>query len=225
MLTSSQWPGVVIFVSKQRTYVFVLTIDCTLLSVFCSWFVTLWKSYFPWTPLPLGIYNDLPWVGGGVWIFSGTTQLHIKVECQVISKMKPSTTLNLSTKVSHEKSLEWATIELLQTREFVLFFTIMHHKAKWLQRITKIKSFPSWHVWADADAHQRWYVPSSKLMHTLRQFRVCVVHLVLACTVRYSRVIKEGKMGCIFVGCPSFCLLNCFRFSISVFQCHFSGKK
>ena len=179
-----------------------------------------------WTPLPLGIYNDLPWVGGGgVWIFSGTTQLHVKVECQVISKLKPSTTLNLSTKVPHEKSLEWATIELLQTREFVLFFTIMHHKAKWLQRITKIKSFPSWHVWADGDAHQRWYVPSSKLMHTLRQFRVCVVHLVLACTVRYSGVIKEGKMGCIFVGCPSLCLLNCFRFSISVFQCHFSGKK
>ena len=164
-------------------------------------------------------------LGEGVWIFSGTTQLHIKVECQVISKMKPSTTLNLSTKVPHEKSLEWATIELLQTREFVLFFTIMHHKAKWLQWITKIKSFPSWHVWADADAYQRWYVPSSTLMHTLRQFRVCVVHLVLACTVRYSGVIKEGKMGCIFVGCPSLCLLNCFRFSISVFQCHFSGKK
>ena len=86
MLTSSQWPGVVIFVSKQRTYVFVLTIDCALLSVFCSWFVTLWKSCFPWTPypseiaaveppLPLGISKDLLW-GVGVWIFSGTTHYY-----------------------------------------------------------------------------------------------------------------------------------------------------
>ena len=127
--------------------------------MFCSWFITLWKSSFPWTPpYPSEITAFEPpspseftmifrGVGGGVWIFSGTTQLHIKVECQVISKMKRSTTLNLSTKVPHEKSLEWVTIELLQTREFVLFFTIMHHKAKWLQRITKIKSFPSWHVW------------------------------------------------------------------------------
>ena len=43
------------------------------------------ENSFPWTPpypleitafeppLPLGISNDLPW-GGGVWIFSGTTQ-------------------------------------------------------------------------------------------------------------------------------------------------------
>ena len=28
-------------------------------------------NYRSWTPLPLGISNDLPW---GVWIFSGTTQ-------------------------------------------------------------------------------------------------------------------------------------------------------
>ena len=162
--------------------------------------------------------------GGGMDIFWNHT-ITYKSRMPSDFKNETPTTLNLSTKVPHEKSLEWATIELLQTREFVLFFTIMHHKAKWLQRITKIKFFPSWHVWADADAHQRWYVPSSKLMHTLRQFWVCVVHLVLACTVRYSRVIKEGKMGWIFVGCPSLCLLNCFRFSISVFQCHFSGKK
>ena len=50
MLTSSVWPGVLIFVSKWRTYVFVLTIDCMLLSMFCSWFITLWKSSFPRTP-------------------------------------------------------------------------------------------------------------------------------------------------------------------------------
>ena len=88
MLTSSQWPGVLRFVSKHPTYVFVLAIGYTLLSVFCLWFVTIWKSTFPWTPppphpseitafespLPLGISDDLPWGGGGVWIFSETTR-------------------------------------------------------------------------------------------------------------------------------------------------------
>ena len=85
MLTSSQWPGVLRFVSKHRTYVFVLAIGYTLLSVFCSWFVTLWKSTFPWTPpptpqklLPLNppSPSEFPVIfrgGGGVWIFSGTT--------------------------------------------------------------------------------------------------------------------------------------------------------
>ena len=83
-----------------------------------------------------------------------------------------------------KSSLEWATIKLLQTREFVLFFTTMHHKAKLSQWITKEKSFPSWHVRADADTHQRRRIPSSELMHPLHQFRVCIVQLVLACTVR-----------------------------------------
>ena len=72
----------------KTTYVcFVLMIDCTLLSVFCSWFANLWKSCFPWTPLPLG--NSCLWTpppprnfqwssveGGGVWIFSGTTHYY-----------------------------------------------------------------------------------------------------------------------------------------------------
>ena len=84
--------------------------------------------------------------GGGMDIFWNHT-ITYKSRMPSDFKNETPTTLNLSTKVPHEKSLEWATIELLQTREFVLFFTIMHHKAKWLQRITKIKSFPSWHVW------------------------------------------------------------------------------
>ena len=50
MLALSQWPGVLTFVSKQRTYVFVLQIDRMLLSMFCAWFVTLWKSRFPRNP-------------------------------------------------------------------------------------------------------------------------------------------------------------------------------
>ena len=55
MLTSSQWPGVVIFVSKQCTYVFVFTIDCTLLiQYFVRGLSPSGKvvSYEP--PLPLG---------------------------------------------------------------------------------------------------------------------------------------------------------------------------
>ena len=88
MLTSSQWPGVLRFVSKHRTYVFVLAIGYTLLSVFCLWFVTLWKSTFPWPPpptpqklLPLNPHSpsEFPMIccgegGGGVWIFSETTR-------------------------------------------------------------------------------------------------------------------------------------------------------
>ena len=88
MLTSSQWPGLLRFVSKHRTYVFVLAIGYTLLSVFCLWFVTFWKSTFPWTPppptpqklLPLNppSPSEFPMIfrgggGGGVWIFSETT--------------------------------------------------------------------------------------------------------------------------------------------------------
>ena len=64
-------------------YVFLLQIDHTLLSMFCTWFVTLWKSSFPWTP-PL-LRNYYLWTPPpppqnfqlsymvGVWIFSGTT--------------------------------------------------------------------------------------------------------------------------------------------------------
>ena len=80
MLTSSQWPGVLRFVSKHRTYVFVLTISYTLLSVFVTVFSHPLEKYFPMTPppppqpseitafespLPLGISNDLLGGGGG----------------------------------------------------------------------------------------------------------------------------------------------------------------
>ena len=83
MLTSSQWLGVLTFVSKQCTYVFVLTIDCTLVQCFVcglspSGKVASHELPYPSItafepPLPLGISNDLPWGGGGAWIFSGTT--------------------------------------------------------------------------------------------------------------------------------------------------------
>ena len=82
MLTSSQWPGVLRFVSKHRTYVFVLMISYTLLSVFVTVFSHPLEKYFPMTPppqpseitafespLPLGISNDLLWGGGGMDIF------------------------------------------------------------------------------------------------------------------------------------------------------------
>ena len=84
-----------------------------------------------------------------------------------------------------KSSLEWATIKLLQTivgnREFELFFTTMHHKAKLSQWISKEKSFPSCRFWAAADAHQCWHIHSSQLMRPLRQFCVCNICLILAC--------------------------------------------
>ena len=62
--------------NNVRRYVFVPQIDRTLLSMFCTWSVTLWKivsreppypseitAFEP--PLPLKIFNDLPWGGGG----------------------------------------------------------------------------------------------------------------------------------------------------------------
>ena len=62
----------------------------------------------------------------------------------------------------------------------------MHHKAKLSQWITKEKYFPSWRVWAYADAHQRRRVPSSELTRPSRQFRVSIVRIALACTVHFA---------------------------------------
>ena len=72
--------------NNVRRYVFVLQIDRTLISMFCTWSVTLWKIVShdpPPTPrklLPLNPPSPLefPMIfhgggGGGVWIFSGTT--------------------------------------------------------------------------------------------------------------------------------------------------------
>ena len=58
--------------------------------MFCTWFVTLLKSsfprnplplgnYCPWTPLPLGISNGLPWGGGGMDILWNHT--HYDCRC------------------------------------------------------------------------------------------------------------------------------------------------
>ena len=67
----------VIKLTFKRMYVFVLQINSTLLSMFCTWFVTLWKSSFPMnpTPPPLGTFclwtppppRNFQWssVGGG----------------------------------------------------------------------------------------------------------------------------------------------------------------
>ena len=65
-------------------------------------------------------------------------------------------------------------------------FTTMHHKAKLSQWITKEKSFPSWYVRADTDARQhQCYTLVRADASKLYQFRVCVFHLVLACTVHF----------------------------------------
>ena len=87
MLTSSQWPGVVIFVSKQRTYVLCLWsivryFQCFVRGSPTSGKVVSHEPPYPLEiaafepPLPLGISNDLPWGEGGVWIFSGTTHYY-----------------------------------------------------------------------------------------------------------------------------------------------------
>ena len=69
------------FQNNVRRYVFVLQIDRTLLSMFCTWSVTLWKivsneptypseiTAFEPPPPSLGISNDLLWGGGGLGIF------------------------------------------------------------------------------------------------------------------------------------------------------------
>ena len=73
-----------LFQNNVRKYGFALQIDRMLLSMFCTRFVTLWKSSFPRNPptprklLPLNppSPSEFPMVfrgGGGVWIFSGTT--------------------------------------------------------------------------------------------------------------------------------------------------------
>ena len=76
----------VIKLKFKRMYVFVLQINSTLLSMFCTWFVTLWKSSFPMnpTPPPLGTFclstPPPPWNfqwssvgGGGIDIFCNRT--------------------------------------------------------------------------------------------------------------------------------------------------------
>ena len=125
-----------------------------------------------WTPLPLGIYNDLPWVGGGVWIFSGTTQLHIKVECQVISKMKPSTTLNLSTKVPHEKSLEWGRASSNPRICFVFHNNAPQSKVVTANNKNKIFSFLT---------RMSWCRCSSALICTLIQADAYIVSVSSLC--------------------------------------------
>ena len=72
MLTSSQWPGVVIFVSKQRTYVLCLRsivryFQCFVRGSSPSGKVISHEPPYPseiaaFEPtLPLRISNDLPW--------------------------------------------------------------------------------------------------------------------------------------------------------------------
>ena len=59
--------SLLLFQNNVRKYVFVLQIECMLLSMFCTWFVTPLPlgNYCPLTPLHLGISNGLG--GGGGW--------------------------------------------------------------------------------------------------------------------------------------------------------------
>ena len=94
--------SLLLFQNNACKFVFVLQIDRVLLSMFCTWFVTLWKTSSPRNPptsrklLPFNppSPSEFPMVfrggGGGVWIFSGTTHfrfLSIPVHLSLIEKL------------------------------------------------------------------------------------------------------------------------------------------
>ena len=87
------------------------------------------------------------------------------------------------TSINHGwSSSEWATIKLLQTQEF-FFFNNAPQSTAAVNKKRKIFSFLT---------RKRWRMPSSELTRPLRQFCVCIVRLVLACTVS----------SCVFAGTP-----------------------
>ena len=63
-----------------------------------------------------------------------------------------------------------------------VFYNNAHKKAKLSQGITKEKCFPSW-CQMTQNAHQHWHILSSELMRPLPHFHICIVRLLLACTV------------------------------------------
>ena len=86
------------------------------------------------------------------------------------------TTLHRSRSKSLMKSsLEWVTIKHLHTLGF--FFCFLQQcpkKQSCHSELQKKKIFPSWHVWADADACQHWHVLMSKLTHSLHRLHICL---------------------------------------------------
>ena len=131
------------------------------------WFSRIWNLFHFMRILSLFKFSTLKERFVFIRCINLELLLHVEVGCRTILQTKPCRSLNLAwlitAKALMKSSLEWATIELVQTQEFVLIFTTIHHKAKLSQWITKEKSFPSWRVRADADARQRWRVPSSEL--------------------------------------------------------------
>ena len=104
---------------------------------------------------------------------------------QVKPFMLPNLAWLITAEVPHGKFLRMSNYLGSSNPRICLFFSTMHHKVKLSQWIRKEKSLPSWHISADA-------VPSSELTHPLCQFCVCIVRLVLACTVA----------SCVFAGTP-----------------------
>ena len=72
--------SLLLFQNNARKFVFVLQIDRVLLSMFCTWFVTLWKTSSPRNPptsrkllpfnppSPSEMANGLPWGGYGYFL-------------------------------------------------------------------------------------------------------------------------------------------------------------
>ena len=97
--------SLLLFQNNARKFVFVLQIDRVLLSMFYTWFVTLWKTSSPRNPptsrklLPFNPPSPLefPMVfRGGVWIFSGTTQCSMPVTRFFLSNKSKSNNNNIS---------------------------------------------------------------------------------------------------------------------------------
>ena len=86
------------------------------------------------------------------------------------------TTLHRSRSKSLMKSsLEWVTIKHLHTLGF--FFCFLQQcpkKQSCHSELQKKKIFPSWRVWADADACQHCHVLMSKLTHSLHRLHICL---------------------------------------------------
>ena len=104
---------------------------------------------------------------------------------QVKPCMLPNLAWLITAEVPYGKFLRMSNYQGSSNPRICLFFPTMHHKAKLSQwiRNEKFVSFLT---------HQRWRVPLSKLMRLLGQFCVCIVRLVMACTVA----------SCVFAGTP-----------------------
>ena len=101
------------------------------------------------------------------WPLTLTTQLLLQNFLTTLHKSRSKSLV--------KSSLEWVTIKHLHT---LGFFFVFYNNAPKSKAVTvnykRKKYFPSWHVWADADACQRWRVLMSKLTRSLHRLHICL---------------------------------------------------